>query len=63
LYRKKRGTKRVSEDRAREKKIRLILFNARFKIYYLLIDYAVNSPRTESLGKTTNRYRSRYYTH
>ena len=43
--------------------MRLMLFNARFEIYYLPIDYAVNSFRTESLGKTTNRFRSGYYTH
>jgi hypothetical protein len=40
-----------------------MLFNARFEIYYSLINYAINSSRTESLGKTTNCYRSSYYTH
>jgi hypothetical protein len=63
LYRKKRGTERVSESRARRKKMRFMLFNARFEIYYSPIDYAVNGPRTESLGKTMNCYRSGYYTH
>jgi hypothetical protein len=41
----------------------LILFNARFEIDYSTIDYPINGFRTKSLGKTTNRYRSGYYTH
>jgi hypothetical protein len=52
---------RVSESRARKQKTRLILFNARFEIDRLTVDYLINGFRIESLGKITCRYRSGCY--
>jgi hypothetical protein len=63
LHRKERGTERVSESHAKKQKNRLILFNARFEMNDLTVDYPINSCRIESLIVTTCRYRSDYYTH
>jgi hypothetical protein len=40
----------------------LILFNARFEIHRLTVDYLVNGSRIESLRNITCRYRSGCYT-